>query len=164
MKSKPAGIIELLAFGLVAVGALLLLVTQAGKLLALMLAAALPLAAWAYARWRAPRHVLAITGAACGLAAFPVSRALFSLLFALPFPFQLLGLLGLAGEALHGFPGNIVATMLHLARRDDGSLVHEVTVDYLFNGLFWAAVYGGLGSLFDRLRRAPPRRRRGTHE
>jgi hypothetical protein len=159
--AKAAGILELLALGLIGVGAMLLLVTHVGKIASLMWAAILPLGALAYARLRAPSRVRAVVGAACGIAAFPVSHGLFSLIV-LPMPFQLVAVLGVIGEALHGLPGNLVATLLALERREDGSLVDTIFVDYLFNGIFWAALYGLLGLHFDRLRLVSRRTRHGS--
>ncbi|HEY5646242.1 MAG TPA: hypothetical protein VIS76_09885 [Pseudomonadales bacterium] len=155
--TRRAGPIELIAFTLCEVGALLLLASQAGRILTLAWVVALPLVAWAYARWRAPGHVFAIAGAACGLAAFPLGHALFSLIV-LPFPLQLLGLLGLVAETLHGIPGTLLATLLELERQGDTS-TSTLLLDYLFNGLVWAVVYGSIGSLCDRARFRQPRRR-----
>jgi hypothetical protein len=154
MKSTQTRVSELLIFGAIELLGLLLLVTRPGKLAMLLLAVVLPLAAWTYARLRTPEHVHAVVGGACGLAAFPVSRGLFSLIV-LPFPVQLVGLLGVVGEAVHGFPGNLLATIFDLERRADTS-VDSILVNYLFNGLFWAALYGLLGHQFDRLKRSPP--------
>jgi len=154
MKPKRAGILEILAFGVIEAGVLLLLVSQVAKIPTLMSTAILPLVAWMYARLRAPRHLYAVVGAACGLAALPVSHGLFSLMLVLPMPFQLIALLGMIGEALHGFPGNLLATIFHLERRADTSL-DTILVDYFFNGIVWAVVYGLLGSHFDRIRHGP---------
>lgn len=154
MKAKRAGVPELLAFGLVEVIALLFLVSRPGKLAALLLAAVLPLAAWIYARLRAREHTGAIVGGACGLAAFPVSHGLFALIVVLPFPFQLVGLLGLIGEGLHGFPGTLLAAISNIGIRADTSL-ESIVVDYLFNGLVWAVIYGLLGNYLDRIRHRP---------
>jgi hypothetical protein len=154
MKSAQTRVSELLMFGAVELLALLLLVTRPGKIAMLLLAAVLALAAWTYARLRAPEHVYAIVGGACGLAAFPVSRGLFSLIV-LPFPFQLIGLLGVVGEAIHGFPGDLLATIFDVERTADTS-VESILVNYLFNGLVWAAIYGLVGDQFDRLKHIPP--------
>lgn len=155
MKSTQTRVSELLIFGAIELLALLLLVTRPGKIAMLLLAAVLPLAAWTYARLRAPEHVYAVVGGACGLAAFPVSRGLFSLIV-LPFPFQLVGLLGVVGEAVHGLPGNLLATIFDVERSADTG-VESILVNHLFNGLFWAALYGLLGHHFDRPKRSPPK-------
>ena len=131
--------------------ALLFLVSLSGKVVALLLAALLPVAAWIYAHHRFPGHVRAVVGATCGLVAFPVSLGLFSLLF-LPFPLQLLGLPGIVGEALHGLPGNIVGLITGLEHRSDQSM-ESVLIDYLVNGFVWAVTYGLIGHRLDRRRR-----------
>ena len=151
MKTKPAGIIELFAFGLVEVGALLLLAAHVGEILSLMWAVMLPVFAWGYARRRARNRTFTIVGASCGLAAFPISHALFSLIIQ-PFPLQLLGLLGLVAETVHGFPGDLAATILHLERHADTS-PDTILISYLLNGIVWAVVYGLIGTFLDAGRR-----------
>lgn len=151
MKDRRADTFELLAFGAAEAAALLILVSQAGKIATLLWAVVLPLAAWFYAHFRARDRIGTIVGVACGLAAFPVSHGLFSLIV-LPFPLQLVGVLGLIGEALHGFPGNnLVATFAKLQPHPDTGIA-VLLVDYLFNGLVWAAIYGLIGYYVDRLR------------
>lgn len=153
VKARRAGSFELLAFGVVEAAALLILASQAGKITTLLWAVLLPIAAWLYARYRAPERIGTMVGAACGLAAFPVSHGLFSLII-LPFPYQLVGLLGLVGEALHGFPGNLVATFANL-QPYAGTGISALLVDYLLNGLVWATIYGLMGYYVDRFRNRP---------
>ncbi|HQR72911.1 MAG TPA: hypothetical protein PLE54_20115 [Burkholderiaceae bacterium] len=145
--------VELLAFGVAEAAALLLLAGLAGKVATLLCAALLPLAAWLYARRRAREHTWAIVGAALGLTAFPLSYGLSALMF-LPFPFQLLGVPGFLALMFHGFPGNLLATFASLESQADVSLA-SLLVDYLLNGIVWAAIYGLIGSHFDRCRKKP---------
>ena len=153
MKANRAGSLELVAFAVAEVAALLILVSMAGKIATLLLAVVLPLAAWFYAHNRARHRIGTIVGAACGLAAFPVSHALFSFIV-LSFPLQLIGVLGLAGEALHGIPGNLLATFANLQPRPDTGIA-ALLIDYLFNGLVWAVIYCLIGYFVDRLRNRP---------
>lgn len=151
MKTTRAGRFELFALGVAEAAALLLLAGWPGKLSTLLWAVCLPLTAWLYARWRSREHVCAIVGTACGLAAYPVSHGLFSLLV-LPFPLQLLGALGVVAEALHGSPAYLVVRFADLEPQGDTSLA-VLLLDYLLNGLVWAAIYGRIGHHLDQGRR-----------
>jgi len=126
-------------------------------LLALLLLAIVPVAAWHLARVHVPSHVYLITGVAFGLVISPLSLGLYSTYFISPFGFPT-GMLGLVSVMFHGAPGFHASVLLGLVPR--GEVVSGIGHIYveLFNGILWGVVYGSLGFLVDRFRGAYPRR------
>lgn len=113
---------------------------------------AVPIAAWLYARRRAPRFSATITGAALGLVVSPVSMGLYATYYLSPFGL-VTGMVGLASAMFHGPPGFHIARSLGLLPpgvvEGFGHFYVEVA-----NAFVWAAAYGALGWLVDRVRRS----------
>ena len=125
-------------------------------LLALLLLALVPIAAWRWFRTRAPRHLWFATGVAFGLVVSPLSLGLYSTFFLSPLGLPT-GLLGLMSSLFHGEPGYQVSIWLGLVPS------HEVVTGIghlyveLVTGLIWAPLYGVVGALIDWVRIARSR-------
>jgi hypothetical protein len=110
-----------------------------------------PVAAFLWARRRALRKLWQITGLALGAVISPAATGLYGLYFLGPLT-ALVGLIALPLAMIHGEPGYDLAIRLGLIQ--PGTTVDGAQGLYVevLNGLIWAAVYGSLGWLVDRLR------------
>jgi hypothetical protein len=112
---------------------------------------AIPVAAFLWARRNARGRLWQITGLAFGTVVSPAATGLYGLYFLGPLT-AVLGLIALPLSMIHGEPGYDLAIRLGLIRpRTTVEGAPAVYVE-LLNGVIWAAVYGSLGWLVDRLR------------
>ncbi len=117
----------------------------------LILLWAIPVAAFLWARRHALGRLWQITGLALGAVISPAATGLYGLYFLGPLV-ALVGLIALPLAMIHGEPGYDLAIRLGLIQpRTTVEGAQGVYVEVL-NGAIWAAVYGSLGWLFDRLR------------
>ena len=112
---------------------------------------AIPVAAFLWARRNARERLWQITGLAFGAVVSPAATGLYGLYFLGPLT-ALLGLIALPLSMFHGEPGYNLALRLGLVQpRTTVEGIPGLYVE-LLNGVLWAAIYGSLGSLIDRLR------------
>ena len=118
-------------------------------LLAMLIA--VPIAAWLYARRRAPHRSASITGAAFGLVVSPVSMGLYATFYLSPLGI-VTGMIGLASATFHGPPGFHIARYVGLVPPGvvEGLAMFQVEA---VNALVWATIYGFIGWVIDRVRR-----------
>jgi len=120
-------------------------------LLLLLLLAAGPVLAFRYARRRNPNQTFLISGLALGAVISPLSLGLYATFF-IPYVGFVPGILGLMSAMFHSAPGYNLAIALGII--PSHQVVGDVGHLYLaaIDAVFWAAVYGGLGWVFDRVR------------
>ena len=117
-----------------------------------------PIAAWLVAKRYMPKFSATATGVGLGLVVSPVSFGLYATYFLGPSsilgPVGLVtGMIGLASSMFHGPPGFHITRYLGLVPPGVVEGVGRVYVE-MANALVWAAVYGALGWVIDRVRRS----------
>lgn len=117
-----------------------------------------PVAAWLAARRYMPQFSATATGVGLGLVVSPVSFGLYATYFLGPSgilgPISLVtGMIGLASSMFHGPPGFHITRSLGLVPAGVVEGAGHVYVE-IANALVWAAVYGALGWVIDRVRRS----------
>ena len=117
-----------------------------------------PIAAWLLARRYMPQFSATATGVGLGLVVSPMSFGLYATYFLGPAgilgPVGLVtGMIGLASSMFHGPPGFHITRFLGLVPAGVVEGVSRVYIE-MANALVWAAVYGLLGWVIDRVRRS----------
>ena len=111
----------------------------------------IPVAAFLWARRHALGRLWQITGLALGAIVSPAATGLYGMYFLGP-QAALFGLVGLPLAMIHGEPGYDLAICLDLVQpRTAVGGASGVYIEVL-NGIVWAAVYGSVGWLIDRIR------------
>lgn len=111
-----------------------------------------PIAAYKFARRRAPQHVYSITGASLGAVIAPISFGLYSWYFVSAIG-VVPGMIGLILVMIHEVPGFHLAVNLGLipvGKVVTGFAQHAI-VEAL-SGVVWLTCYGVIGYAIDRFR------------
>lgn len=111
-----------------------------------------PVLVYAAAKRLGTEHTAGIVGVAFGAIVSPWAAGLYTFYFASPWGL-IPGMVGLVLELIHGVPGFKIALYLGLVPRGVVSGFRSEVIIESINGLFWAMVYGLVGSIMDRLRR-----------
>ena len=112
-----------------------------------------PVAASIWARKSRPQYTATATGVGLGLVISPLSLGLYATYFTGPLGI-VTGMVGLISLMFHGGPGYHIAIALGIV--PTGMVVEGAAHLYVevANALFWAPLYGALGWVIDRLRKA----------
>lgn len=121
-------------------------------LIALLLLWLVPVAAFLFARRRAPAYLWRVTGFCFGAVVSPAATGLYGLYFVGPIA-ALLGLIGLPLAMLHGPPGYNLAIALGLVPPRTVVQGFQHVYIELLNAVVWSVVYGLLGAAIDFIRR-----------
>lgn len=117
----------------------------------LILLIILPVATYLWARKNKPEKKFFITLLAFGLIITPLSMGLYSTYFLGPAGI-VTGMIGLISSMFHTVPGYQLSLSLGFIPRGEVVRGSSQIIVIIFNGVFWASVYGAIGYGVDKFR------------